>query len=59
MELLKEVYTVKEVAELLGIKAPAVRARINKGNIKADTFNGAYIITKKEVARLLEEKGGK
>ena len=57
MEVLKDFYTVLEVAKLLGINAQSVRKRIKSGTIKATKLNGAYLISKEEVERVVDKKG--
>lgn len=42
----KEFYSVKEVAEMYGLKEVSVRAFIQRGQLEATKFNNAaYIIT--------------
>lgn len=57
MEALKDFYTVLEVAKLLGINAQSVRKRIKSGTIEATKLNGAYLISKEEVERVVDKKG--
>lgn len=57
MAELKEVYTVKELAELLNSMPAAIRYNIRKGNIKATIINGGYVVSKEEVQRLLDKRG--
>lgn len=59
MEELKDLYTAKEVADLLGFTTQAVRNYIRCGKLKAIKLNGGYLIAKEDVERLLEEKGAK
>lgn len=59
MELIKDIYTVAELAKLLNIMPAAVRQQIRTGKLKADKFNNAYVITKAEAERYIESRGGK
>lgn len=49
-----ETYTVKEVAEILGLTRPTVYNYINSGKLKAVKLVREYRISKDEVRRLLE-----
>lgn len=57
MELLKDLYTVKDVAALLDLTQDAIRALIKRERIKATKFNGAYIITKQDLEAFLAARG--
>lgn len=59
MELLKDLYTVKDVAELLNLTEPGIRANIKSGKLKATKFNNSYIITKADLESFLEDRGAK
>jgi len=49
---LKEFYTTKELAELLGISRVAVFNRIKKGDIKAQKMGRNFVIFKKGIGDL-------
>lgn len=51
----KEFYTVKEVADLLGISRVAVFMKIRQGKIKAEKIGRNYAIKKEELANILGE----
>lgn len=44
MKLDKDIYTVKEVAQLLDLTHYAITGAIRAGKLKADTFNHTYMI---------------
>lgn len=46
MEELKNFYTVRELADAVKLTPDMVRRYIYSGKIKAEKFNGAYIIPK-------------
>ena len=58
MELLKDFYTVKELAELLNILPKSVRRLITEGKLEATKLNGSYIISKAAAEQLIEKRGG-
>jgi excisionase family DNA binding protein len=47
-------YSVREAAILLGIQAPAVRARIRSNKIKAERVGGVLVIREEELREILE-----
>jgi len=47
-------YSVREAAILLGIQAPAVRARIRSNKIKAERVGGVLVIREQELREILE-----
>lgn len=51
-ETMKEFYTVKEVAEILGFKERALRNWIDRKKIKAVKILGGWRIPKEELERL-------
>lgn len=51
----KEFYTIKEVADLLGISRVAVFVRVKQGKIKAAKIGRNYAIKKSELAEILGE----
>lgn len=53
----KPFYTVKEVAEKLGIFEPGVRRLIRIGKLKADKINGGYIVQADELDKILKDRG--
>lgn len=53
---LKDFYTVKELAELLGLLPGSITKQINKGNIKAEKIGNSYIIKKADVESYLKER---
>lgn len=57
MELLKDIYSVKDVAELLELTEGSIRVSIKKGKLKATKFNGAYIITKQDLDDFIAARG--
>ena len=50
----EKVYTVNEVARLVGVAPPAIRAAIHAGTLKAEKFNTCYIIRRDDLADYLE-----
>lgn len=50
---MEELYTVKEVANILKIKETTVRTQINNGKIKANKTIGGWRITETELQRLV------
>lgn len=48
----KTLYSVPEVAQILGVTRQEVVRRIWRGFIKAEMVGKQYVITKKEVARI-------
>lgn len=64
MKLEKDIYTVKEVAKMLSLESPAIRAAIKAGRLKAESFGKSYIIHRDDLAEYLayrerRENGGK
>ena len=57
MELLKDLYTVKDIAALLNLTDGAIRALIKRDRLKASKFNGAYIITKQDLKAFIASRG--
>jgi excisionase family DNA binding protein len=47
-------YSVREAAILLGVQAPAVRARIRSNKIKAERVGGVLVIREEELREILE-----
>jgi excisionase family DNA binding protein len=47
-------YTVKETAKLLGIQAPAIRARIRSKRIRAERVGGILVIKEEHLRELLQ-----
>ena len=47
-------YSVREAAILLGIQAPAVRARIRSNKIKDERVGGVLVIREEELREILE-----
>lgn len=45
----EKVYTVQEVAEILGLTPQSVRAYIRKGRLKAVKLGAAYIIAEENI----------
>jgi excisionase family DNA binding protein len=45
----EKVYTVQEVAEILGLTPQSVRAYIRKGRLKAGKLGAAYIIAEENI----------
>ena len=54
MKLERDIYTVKEVAELINLRPQAIRAAIHAGTLKAEKFNTYYIIRRNDLADYLE-----
>lgn len=52
----KDFYTCREVAELTGLRTPAIQEAVRKGRIKAEKFNGTYLITKEAFAEYLQNR---
>jgi len=52
----KTLYSVAEVAELLGVTRQEIVRRIWRGFITAEKVGRGYIITKREVEKLLKER---
>ena len=50
MNLEKAIYTTKEVASLIGLSAPAIRAAIQAGRLKAEKFSNTYVIRREDLA---------
>lgn len=58
MEVLKEFYTVREVAEALNVLPDTIRKWINDGKLQATKFNRSFIISKEEAERVIKERKG-
>lgn len=54
MNLEKAIYTTKEVASLIGLSAPAIRAAIQAGRLKAEKFSNTYVIRREDLADYLD-----
>ena len=54
MKLTKDIYTTREVANMVGVDTHAITAAIKAGRLKADKFAGAYVITKEELQTYLD-----
>ncbi len=52
------VYTLKEVADGLGVHYQTVKGWVSRGKIKAAKIGGAYRVTGSEMKRLLAGGGG-
>lgn len=52
----KTFYTVREIADKLGITTYAVRSYIYSGRLKATKFNGAYIIDKAVAEEFIKQR---
>lgn len=48
-------YKLREAAELLGVPASTLRKRIREGEIDAVTALGPWLITRKEIDRILAQ----
>lgn len=48
--------TLKEVEQLTGIKTDNLRQRIARGTLKAKKLGRDWIVSKKEVDKLIDEK---
>lgn len=55
MKLEKDLYSVNEVAELLGLQPRSIRRYISEGKLKAIKVVGNVRITKKELERQVKE----
>ncbi|WP_319642653.1 helix-turn-helix domain-containing protein [Methanovulcanius yangii] len=53
--VLKEIYTVDEIAEILSITPMTVRRYINEGKIKAIKIARSWRIRRDELERIMEE----
>lgn len=53
----KTLYSVTELAEILGVSRQEITRRIWRGFIKAEKVGKQYIITSKEVSRLTDKEG--
>lgn len=49
----KEFYTIKEVADMLGISRIAVYKKVKSGKIKSEKIGRNFAINKKELASIL------
>ena len=58
MNLTKDIYTAKEVAQLIGLTTPAIRGAIHAERLKAGKFNNAYVIRREDLADYLEYRKG-
>jgi len=47
-------YSVKEVAKVLGIQPPAIRARIKSKKIKAQKLGGILVVAEEDLRKALE-----
>ncbi len=52
----KNYYTVKELADILGISRVAVFNKIKKGQIKAEKMGRNYIIYKKDIDNIISKE---
>lgn len=59
MKLDKDIYTVKEVAQLLDLTHYAITGAIRAGKLKADTFNHTYMIRRDDLIEYLEYRRGR
>lgn len=50
-----EVYTLKEVAEKLGVTVPYLRKEIKTGNLKVSLVGRRYIITDKNLEEFIKK----
>lgn len=57
MELLKDLYTVKDVAALLDLTESSVRKYIKSNRLKALKLNGAYIVNKADLEEFIRARG--
>lgn len=57
MELLKDLYTVKDVAALLDLTESSVRKYIKSSRLKALKLNGAYIVSKADLEEFIRVRG--
>lgn len=57
MELLKDIYAVKDVATILGLTESSVRKYIKSNRLKASKLNGAYIISKEALEEFIKARG--
>ena len=55
----KSLFTPPELAKLLGVTRQEIIRRIWRGFIKAEKVGHQYIITRKEVLRILKDEGKK
>lgn len=52
----KQLYSVTEVADLLGVTRQAIIDRINRGTLEAEKVGETFVIPKHEVDRMRVEK---
>lgn len=56
MDELKKYYTVRDLADALDLTPDGVRRYIIAGKLKAEKFNGAYIIDRKEAEEFIKRR---
>lgn len=57
MELLKDLYTVKDVAALFDLTETTIRGYIKDCRLKAIKFNGSYVIAKQDLEAFVAARG--
>jgi excisionase family DNA binding protein len=50
----KKYYSVQETAKLLGIQAPAIRARIRSNKLRAERVGGVLVVAEEDLRKALE-----
>lgn len=59
MDQLKDIMTLAEAAEELGLAAVTLRAAVSRGTLRARLIGKTYVTTRDEVARYRREHLGK
>ena len=57
--MLKDVYTVKDIAGQLQVKEKAVRYAISSGKLRASKVLGKWVITAENFKAFIDDAGGK
>ena len=57
MELLKDIYAVKDVAAILDLTEGSIRKYIKSNKLKASKLNGTYIIAKADLEEFIKARG--
>lgn len=57
MELLKDIYAVKDVAAILDLTEGSIRKYIKNNKLKASKLNGTYIIAKADLEEFIKARG--
>jgi excisionase family DNA binding protein len=53
---IKKYYSVQETAKLLGVQAPAIRARIRSNKIRAERVGGVLVVAEDNLREALERE---